>query len=454
MVRCPRCGFIIPEGEFACPVCHKDVSRVMNRPVQGNARSYPLHEDTAEQGRAQQHVSYAGFWRRAAAGLFDVAIGAFLVYGVKTAGELLHSSFISAAMLITGLAYFLVLIPLMTSSRYRASPGKILCGIVITDTNGRTVSFYRALMRELGKYVSLLIAGIGFLLVGFTEKKQGLHDYLALTVVSPRSEAYLLMNLSPANTITAERTLFFGKCIIGGAILFSLLILCYFSFVLHEPVTPGGIATQSLVLAADAVADTNYPAYALPLYDTALDMAPENSAILTRKVNVLRKEGRVDEAKDCLFQAMEANPGDAVPIVTAGDLMYNDAQYQSAIRYYEKALGMNRENADVWIRKGDAYLAISLAEMQGMREQYKSLTGRSIGSPSASDPSTLDAFRSTESYREAITAYNEAIRIDPLTSVEISGRILASTQVMVGTYQGILEDIGIENSTSVANPKN
>ncbi|NLD57556.1 MAG: hypothetical protein GX651_05410, partial [Methanomicrobiales archaeon] len=164
------------------------------------------------------------------------------------------------------------------------------------------------------------------------------------------------------------------------------------------------------------------------------------------------KEGRMDEAKDCLTRAMEANPGDTVPIVTAGDLMYNDAQYQSAIRYYEEALGLNREDADVWIRKGDAYLAISLAEMQGMREQYKSLTARSTGAPSASDPSTLDAFRSTESYREAITAYNEAIRIDPLTSVEISGRILASTQALVGTYQGILEDIGIENSTPVANP--
>ncbi|NLD57445.1 MAG: hypothetical protein GX651_04835, partial [Methanomicrobiales archaeon] len=294
MVRCPRCGFIIPEGESACPVCHKDVSRVMNRPVQGNARSYPLHEDSGEPGCTQQHISYAGFWRRAAAGLFDVVIGAFLIFGVKTAGELLHSSSISAAMLIAGVGYFLVLIPLMTSSGYRASPGKILCGIVITDVNGRTVSFRRALMRELGKYVSLLIAGIGILLIGFTEKKQGLHDYLALTVVSPRSEAHLLLNLSPANTITAERTLFFGKCVIGGAILFSLLILCYFSFVLHEPVTPEGIATQSLVLAGDAVADTHYPAYALSLYDTALDMAPENSAILTRKVNVLQKEGRMD----------------------------------------------------------------------------------------------------------------------------------------------------------------
>ena len=130
--------------------------------------------------------------------------------------------------------------------------------------------------------------------------------------------------------------------------------------------------------------------------------------------------------------------------------MYADTQYQSAINYYEKALGINREDANVWIKRGDAYLAVSIIEMQAMREKYKSLTASKPGSYDSSDTASMDAFRSTESYRQAIDSYNEAIRIDPLCSVEISGRVLASTQVLVGTYQGILDDLGIDNSTAYA----
>jgi len=41
-----------------------------------------------------------------------------------------------------------------------------------------------------------------------------------------------------------------------------------------------------------------------------------------------------------------------------------------------------------------------------------------------------------------MTAYNEAIKLDPLVSVEISAHVLASTQTMVEMYQGILTDMG------------
>ena len=338
----------------------------------------------------------------------------------------------------------------MVSSGYRASLGKVVAGIVITDINGRELSFSRALLRELGKYVSLLTAGLGFILMGFKEKKQALHDFLALTVVTHRSEAHLLTNFAPANALITSRRLLFGKVITGCAILFSILVLCYFGFVLHEAVSPDGLAAHSLVLAADSVADTKYPLYSLSLYDTAIGFQPNDTQILVKKVVVLRQEGRVDEAKACLNRAMTANPNDTLPIVASGDLMYGDAQYQSAIGYYEKALGLNRNDANTWIKKGDAHLAVSMVEMQGMREQYKSLTAKNAGSYQSSDTSTIDAFRSTESYREAIKSYNEAIRIDPLTSVEISGRVLASTKALVGTYQGILDDIGIDNSTANA----
>ena len=38
-----------------------------------------------------------------------------------------------------------------------------------------------------------------------------------------------------------------------------------------------------------------------------------------------------------------------------------------------------------------------------------------------------------------MAAYNEAIRLDPLMSVEISAHVLAATQSLVEMYDGILD---------------
>ena len=55
----------------------------------------------------------------------------------------------------------------------------MLLGIVVTDMDGRRVSFLRALGRNAGKIVSHLAFHIGFIMAGVTAKKQALHDMLA-----------------------------------------------------------------------------------------------------------------------------------------------------------------------------------------------------------------------------------------------------------------------------------
>jgi uncharacterized RDD family membrane protein YckC len=52
-------------------------------------------------------------------------------------------------------------------------------GIVVTDAQGQRVSFARATGRYFGKIISSIILYIGFIMVAFTEKKQGLHDIMA-----------------------------------------------------------------------------------------------------------------------------------------------------------------------------------------------------------------------------------------------------------------------------------
>jgi uncharacterized RDD family membrane protein YckC len=53
----------------------------------------------------------------------------------------------------------------------------------VTDLNGNRISFERATGRHFAKWLSGLILCIGYIMVGFTERKQGLHDLLAGTLV-------------------------------------------------------------------------------------------------------------------------------------------------------------------------------------------------------------------------------------------------------------------------------
>jgi uncharacterized RDD family membrane protein YckC len=76
----------------------------------------------------------------------------------------------------------------MESSRYQASLGKMAMRLKVTDLDGSPISFGRATARYFSKYLSLVAFGIGYLMVGFDEQKQGLHDRIAGTLVQYQSE--------------------------------------------------------------------------------------------------------------------------------------------------------------------------------------------------------------------------------------------------------------------------
>jgi uncharacterized RDD family membrane protein YckC len=154
-------------------------------------------------------VSYAGFWKRVAAYLIDGAlVGAVtwilaLVLGAGTvfsgmfshinkdslqdpeANAALAASIISLYFIIFGVAalsgwlYF----ALMESSAKQGTIGKMALGIKVTDLNGNRISFGRATGRFFGKIISGMILYIGFIMAGFTDKKQAMHDMIAGTLV-------------------------------------------------------------------------------------------------------------------------------------------------------------------------------------------------------------------------------------------------------------------------------
>src|SRR6202021_3685025 len=68
----------------------------------------------------------------------------------------------------------------MESSEYQGTLGKMALGLIVTDLNDQPVSFGRASGRFFAKIVTGLIPlGIGYIMAGFTEKKQALHDMIA-----------------------------------------------------------------------------------------------------------------------------------------------------------------------------------------------------------------------------------------------------------------------------------
>jgi uncharacterized RDD family membrane protein YckC len=59
--------------------------------------------------------------------------------------------------------------------------------IFVTDVNGQRISFLHATGRFFAKIVSGLIPlGIGYIMAGFTQRKQALHDMIASTLVVRR----------------------------------------------------------------------------------------------------------------------------------------------------------------------------------------------------------------------------------------------------------------------------
>ncbi len=73
----------------------------------------------------------------------------------------------------------------MESSKYQASVGKIALGIIALpfDTNGNKLDFSKAFVRNICKIISSMILCIGYIMAGFTDKKQALHDMIANTLV-------------------------------------------------------------------------------------------------------------------------------------------------------------------------------------------------------------------------------------------------------------------------------
>jgi len=145
------------------------------------------------------NVVYAGFWMRFAAWIIDLIIltvvdrilevavnfsGTVLLprnYGIPW-GSLWDFGGLESGVIFLRWLYY----ALMESSQIQGTVGKLALGIIVTDMQGQRIGFGRATGRYFGRYLSALTLMIGFMLAGWTQQKQALHDMLAGCLVIRR----------------------------------------------------------------------------------------------------------------------------------------------------------------------------------------------------------------------------------------------------------------------------
>lgn len=72
---------------------------------------------------------------------------------------------------------------IMECSANQGTFGKQLFRIVVVTRDGHRLNFGESLKRNLSKFISTLVFGLGFIWILFTKKKQGWHDLIANTYV-------------------------------------------------------------------------------------------------------------------------------------------------------------------------------------------------------------------------------------------------------------------------------
>ncbi len=187
-VMCVSCGAPPKKGQNFCSNCGGKTDPAaeicMNCGV-------PLTATVATAAAAGPSI-YAGFWRRLVALWIDniilsIPVGfiSFVLGFIGGVGGFNQSAIMGVSVFAQMLVFPLYWLysALMESSSKQATLGKMALGIMVTDMDLQRISFGRATGRYFGKIISLLILCIGFLIAGFTEKKQGLHDMMANCLV-------------------------------------------------------------------------------------------------------------------------------------------------------------------------------------------------------------------------------------------------------------------------------
>ena len=213
---CSKCGVNLAAGTAFCGSCGTPTATsaaAITRPAgpvayAGGSSQAPYADPAGLV--VSRGFTYAGFWLRLVAALIDgvimsVALCVLLVplflltgFGAHLDGMVQRHGQPDPAFVVglIGMIFVFAVVSVLIQWLYhaylesgekQATWGKQALGLYVTDLMGNPVTFGRASGRFFAKMVTGMIPlGIGYIMAGFTERKQALHDMIASCLVLRR----------------------------------------------------------------------------------------------------------------------------------------------------------------------------------------------------------------------------------------------------------------------------
>ena len=203
-IFCSKCGAQNSATAQFCQNCGLTLSsNLVPTQTAAPARAYAPAPPVAYV--AAPATPYGGFWIRLLAHLIDhiilgaVAAPLFFIMVLPSIVRIVHEAeqnqeqpspemiltIVSSAFVYIALAFVgqWLYEALLTSSSWQGTIGKRVLRLKVVDEAGNRIGFGRATGRFFAKILSSMFFCIGFIMIGFTERKTGLHDMLAGTRV-------------------------------------------------------------------------------------------------------------------------------------------------------------------------------------------------------------------------------------------------------------------------------
>lgn len=161
-----------------------------NEPVPQTIERLGSVDAVVEAFNSERPVKYAGFMKRLAAFLADMALFLLFAIPVITAFVIANAldsdplravgAFLIVLVMLAMFGFGLLYFPLL-EKRFGKTLGKHLMRIRVVDESGRPITLGQAIIRRLSFYFDLL--ALDAIFVPFTERKQRAFDLVARTIV-------------------------------------------------------------------------------------------------------------------------------------------------------------------------------------------------------------------------------------------------------------------------------
>lgn len=139
---------------------------------------------------SDDRAAYGGFWIRFAANAVDFVVlliptllVSFLYRSTTPANNEVEELGLKLGDMGLNILIWWVYTAVLLSSSWQATVGKKVCGLRVVGYDGKRVSFGRATGRYFATFLWALTLGVGVFMIAWTRRKQGIHDFVANTLV-------------------------------------------------------------------------------------------------------------------------------------------------------------------------------------------------------------------------------------------------------------------------------